>query len=1164
MMHANFRRTPVVKPIKKLLVANRSEIAIRVFRAASELGIRTVAIYSHEDRFALHRFKADEAYQVGEGKGPVAAYLDIPGLVALAKRVGVDAIHPGYGFLSENAEFAQACRDAGILFIGPTPEMLATFGDKLAAKRIALKTRVPTIPGTEKPVTPGPALKKIAAEIGYPLILKASFGGGGRGMRVVEQAGELEGKLEEAMREAGGAFGNPAVFLERYIRRARHIEVQVLGDGRGEVRHLWERDCSVQRRHQKVVEIAPAPTLDPAIRRGLCEAAVKLVREVNYLCAGTVEFLVNADTGEFYFIEVNPRVQVEHTVTEMVTGVDVVRSQILLAQGMGFDDPELAIPPQDQIQTRGFAIQSRVTTEDPENRFIPDYGRITNYRSTAGFGVRLDGGTAYSGAVITPYYDSLLVKCTTWAPTFAQAIQRMDRALREFRIRGVRTNIPFINNLILHPTFRSGQAITTFIDDTPELFRWPHRRDRATKLLTFIGEVIVNGNPEVKGRADGRLLQAPVPPATPLADPPPGLRQKLQELGPDKFSGWLLKQKRLLVTDTTFRDAHQSLLATRVRTHDMLRIAPFLAHRASGLFSLEMWGGATFDTSMRFLKEDPFERLALLRQAVPNILFQMLLRAGNAVGYTNYPDDVVKRFVRGAAEQGIDVFRVFDCLNWLPNLRPAMDAVLEAGAICEPAVCYTGDLLDPKRDKYTLDYYVKLAKQLEKAGAHILAIKDMAGLCKPYAAYKLVKTLREEIGIPIHFHTHDTAGVQSAAILKAAEAGASVVDAAASSMSGLTSQPSLNALLESLRNTPRDTGLDADVFSTYAAYWEAVRKLYYPFESGMLASTAEVYRHEMPGGQVTNLQEQAKSMGLGPRWPEVARAYAQVNELFGDIVKVTPTSKVVGDMALFMVANNLQPADVLDEGRNLSFPASVVELFEGKLGQPVGGFPKKLQQIVLRGRTPMTKRPGEVLPTTDFDALVKELEGKIHHTPTETDVLCYLMYPQIFVDFDRHRKEFGDTLAVPTEVFFHGMRPGTETTVELEQGKTIIVKFLTLGGPDEDGTREIFFELNGQPRSTRIPDRSLKSTVTHHVKADPGQPGHVASPMPGKVSALVVQVGQQVKKGDKLLSIEAMKMETAVYAPVSGEIKDIRVKTGTPVQSRDLLLVVEPKDGKKD
>ena len=1148
-----------MKSITKLLVANRSEIAIRVFRAAHELGIRTVAVYSNEDRFALHRFKADEAYLIGEGKGPVAAYLDIPGIIALAQSIGVDAIHPGYGFLSENADFARACREAGILFIGPTPEMLATFGDKLAAKRIALKTRVPTIPGTDKPVTPGPGLKKVAADIGYPLILKASFGGGGRGMRVVENPDDLEPKLEEAMREAGGAFGNPAVFLERYIRRARHIEVQILGDGRGEVRHLWERDCSVQRRHQKVVEIAPAPTLDPKVRIGLCEAAVKLVREVDYLCAGTVEFLVNADTGEFYFIEVNPRVQVEHTVTEMVTGVDIVRSQILLAQGLGFDHPELAIPAQDQIQTRGFAIQSRITTEDPENRFIPDYGRISTYRSTAGFGVRLDGGTAYNGAVITPYYDSLLVKVTAWAPTFAQTIQRMDRALSEFRIRGVRTNIPFINNLILHPTFRAGEVTTTFIDDTPELFRWPQRKDRATKLCKYIGEVAVNGNPEVKGRADGRALEPAVPPALPAGEPPAGLRQTFQKLGAEKFSAWLLKQKPLLLTDTTMRDAHQSLLATRMRTHDMLRIAPFIARRAPGLFSLEMWGGATFDSAMRFLKEDPFERLDALRTAVPNILFQMLLRSGNAVGYTNYPDDIVKRFVKGAAAHGIDVFRVFDCLNWLPNLRPAMEAVLEAGAICEPAICYTGDLLDPKRDKYTLDYYVKMAKQLEKAGAHILAIKDMAGLCKPYAAYKLVKTLRDEIGIPIHFHTHDTAGIQAASILKAAEAGATIADVAAASMSGLTSQVNMNSIVEALRNTPRATGLDMDALNTYSAYWEAVRKHYYPFESGMMASTAEVYHHEMPGGQVTNLQEQAKSMGLGPRWPEVARAYAQVNQLFGDIVKVTPTSKVVGDMALFMVANNLQGDDLLDTSRNIAFPASVVELFEGKLGQPVGGWPKKLQAIVLRGKPASTKRPGELLPETDFEAIRKELAGKLREEPDETDLLCYLMYPKVFLDLAAHRKQFGDTGILPTEVFFHGMKPGHEINAELEPGKSIIIKFLTIGEPDEDGTREVFFELNGQPRSVRVADRSLKSVASHHVKADPDQPGQVAAPMPGKVSALVVQAGQPIKKGDKLLSIEAMKMETAVYAPIEGVIKEIRVKPGTAVESRDLLLVIEAK-----
>ncbi len=1147
-----------MKPIKKLLVANRSEIAIRVFRAAAEMGLHTVAVYSQEDRFALHRFKADEAYLIGEGKGPVAAYLDIPGIIALAKRVGVDAIHPGYGFLSENAEFAKACREAGILFIGPTPEMLATFGDKLAAKRIAIKTGVPTVPGTDKPVTRGPALRKAAGKVGYPLILKASFGGGGRGMRVVEKPEELEPKLEEAMREAGGAFGNPAVFLERYIKRARHIEVQVLGDGRGNVRHLWERDCSVQRRHQKVVEIAPAPNLDPATRRGLCEAAVKLVGAVDYLCAGTVEFLVNADSGEFYFIEVNPRVQVEHTVTEMVTGIDIVRSQILLAQGSGFDDPELAIPPQEQIQTRGFAIQSRITTEDPENRFIPDYGRIQTYRSTAGFGVRLDGGTAYSGAVITPYYDSLLVKVTTWGASFAQSIQRMDRALSEFRIRGVRTNIPFINNLILHPTFQHGEVTTTFIDDTPELFHWPRRKDRATKLLTYIGDVIVNGNPEVKGRADGRAQSEPALPGAPASPPPPGLRQKLLQLGPEKFSGWLLKQKTLLLTDTTMRDAHQSLLATRVRTRDMLRIAPFVARRMPELFSLEMWGGATFDSAMRFLKEDPFERLDEMRKAVPNILFQMLLRSGNAVGYTNYPDDIVKRFVQGAAQHGIDVFRVFDCLNWMPNLRPAMDAVLESGAICEPAICYTGDLLDPKRDKYSLAYYVKLAKQLEKAGAHILAIKDMAGLCKPYAAHKLVKTLREEVGLPIHFHTHDTAGVQAASILKAAEAGAHIADVAAAAMSGMTSQVNMNSIVEALRHTPRDTGLDINALGEYTAYWEKVRALYYPFESGMMASTAEVYRHEMPGGQVTNLQEQAKSLGLGPRWPEVAQAYGEVNQLFGDIVKVTPTSKVVGDLALFMVANNLRPADLLDADRAISFPASVVELFEGKLGQPAGGWPKELQKIVLRGKPAMTKRPGELLPATDFESIKKELAAKMKDDPSEADLLCYLMYPKVFLGYHNHFKQFGDTSLLPTDVFFYGMKPGTEITTELEAGKSIIIKFLTVGEPDEEGVREVFFELNGQPRSARIADSSLKTTATQHVKADPDQPGQVASPMPGKVSALVVQVGQPVKKGDKLLSIEAMKMETAVYAPIDGTIKDVRVKPGSSVDSRDLLLVVEP------
>jgi len=1145
--------------MKKLLVANRSEIAIRVFRAASELGIRTVAIYSHEDRFCLHRFKADESYQVGAGKGPVAAYLDIPGIIEIAKRIEADAIHPGYGFLAENADLAQACIDAGITFVGPTPDMLRTFGDKVAAKHLAIKANVTTVPGSDGPVKPGAQLKKEAKRVGFPLILKASFGGGGRGMRVVENPDDLEGKMEEARREAGGAFGNEAVFLERYIGRARHIEVQVIGDTHGHIVHLWERDCSVQRRHQKVVEIAPAPNLDPEIRKNLCAAAVRLVSQASYVNAGTVEFLVDADTGEFYFIEVNPRVQVEHTVTEMVTGIDIVRTQLLVAQGVSLHDPRIGIPHQEEIRTNGFALQCRVTTEDPENRFIPDTGVITNYRSPAGFGIRLDGGTAYSGARITPYYDSLLVKITAWAPTFEQSCQRMDRGLREFRIRGVKTNVPFLENLIHHPTFRAGKVVTRFIDDTPDLFRWNAKRDRATKIIDFLGDVIVNGNPEVKGRRFVHETDECRMPAFSLSEPiPKGTRDRLKELGAAGFSEWMLKQKKLLLTDTTFRDAHQSLLATRVRTFDMLRIAPFVARRASELFSLEMWGGATFDTSMRFLKEDPWDRLKDLRREVPNILFQMLLRAGNAVGYTNYPDDIVKAFVKASAEHGIDVFRIFDALNWLPNIIPAMQAVLETGALCEPAICYTGDILDPKRDKYPLKYYVELAKELEKAGAHILAIKDMAGICRPYAAHKLVKALRDEIGVPIHFHTHDTSGIQGSAILKAAEAGVHVADAACSSMSGLTSQPNLNSIIEALRHTPRDTGLETDALNEYSRYWEGVRKQYSPFESGMLAGTSEVYQHEMPGGQVTNLQEQAKGLGLGHRWPEVARTYADVNRLFGDIIKVTPTSKVVGDMALFLVGANLKAEDVLDETRNLSFPQSVVELFEGKLGKPVGGFPEKLQKIILAGKKPLKGRPGELLPTTDFAAVRAELAGKIRREPTETDLLSYLMYPKVAVDYENHRRKFGNTSVVPTELFFHGMKPAQEASVEIEPGKGIILKYLTYSEPDTDGVRAVFFEVNGQPRSVRVLDRSLNVPERKHLKADPDNPMHIPAPMPGKVGSVAVSMGRRVNKGEKLLSIEAMKMETSVYAPCDAKVKEVHVQVGVHVESRDLLVTLEP------
>jgi pyruvate carboxylase len=1145
--------------MQKLLVANRSEIAIRVFRAATELGIRTVAIYTHEDRYALHRFKAEESYRVGAGKGPVGAYLDIDGIVELARRVKVDAIHPGYGFLAESAGFARACKAAGIAFVGPPAEILELFGDKVAARKLARESGLPVLPGTDGPVKPGRGLKREAKRIGYPLILKASHGGGGRGMRVVTKEADLEPLLEDARREAGSAFGSHAVFLERYVPRARHVEVQVLGDAHGSIVHLGERDCSVQRRHQKVVEVTPAPNLDPGLRRELCRAAVELARAAGLVNAATVEFLVDAESGEHFFIEVNPRIQVEHTVTEMVTGVDLVRAQILVAQGHRLHEAPLRVPPQEQIRANGFSLQCRVTTEDPENRFIPEFGRITHYRSPAGFGIRLDGGSAYSGAVIAPYYDSLLVKVTSWAPDLDQAVARMVRALREFRVRGVKTNIPFLENLVQHPTFLGGRATTTFIDETPELLHWHAKRDRATRLLSYLGELIVNGNPEVKGRANGPAAVEPALPALERdAGPPSGLRDRFKESGASSFARWLRDQKRLWLTDTTFRDAHQSLLATRVRTQDMLRSAPFVARRLSGLFSLEMWGGATFDTALRFLKEDPWDRLAALRREIPNILFQMLLRAGNAVGYANYPDNVVAAFVRRAAKEGIDLFRIFDCFNWLPNMRPSIEAVLETGAICEPALCYTGDILDPKRDKYTLKYYIGLARQLEKMGAHVLGIKDMAGLCKPFAAHRLVEALRQEVGLPVHFHTHDTAGVQVAAVLQAADAGVEIADAAVASMSGLTSQPNLNSLVEALRNTPRDTGLDVDALNALSAYWEGVRRLYAPFESGMLAGTAEVYRHEIPGGQITNLRVQARNLGLEGRWADVLRAYAEANRLFGDIIKVTPSSKVVGDMALFMVTNNLGPGDVLDEERELMFPQSVVEFFEGRLGQPYGGFPKKLQRIVLRGRKPLKGRPSDALPEVDLEKVYEDLKSKARGTPTENDLLSHLMYPREFAEFEAHRRHFGDTSVLPTEVFFYGMKPGQEITLEIEPGRALIIKFVAVGEPDAEGIRPVFFELNGIPREARVRDKGLEAARTSRAKSDPDSAGQIGAPMPGKVTAVAVSLGQPVGRGQKLLSIEAMKMETSVTAPFAGRVKEVHVQTGAAVEARDLLLTLDP------
>jgi len=1041
--------------MKKLLALNRSEIAIRILRAANELGLRTVAIYSQEDRLALHRFKADEAYLIGEGKGPVEAYLDVEGIVALAKEKEVDAIHPGYGFLSENPALAHACQRAGITFVGPDAALLELLGDKTAARQLARRAGIPRVPGTEDAVRDPKQAAKFAAEIGYPLIVKAAFGGGGRGMRVVERAEDFAGKLEEARRESAAAFGNDAVFLERYVRRARHIEVQILGDRHGNILHLYERDCSVQRRHQKVVEVAPAVALDPKIRAALADAAVQLARAAGYVNAGTVEFLVDGESGEWFFIEVNPRIQVEHTVTEMVTGIDLVRCQIQVAQGLSLHGPEMNLPAQDRVPLYGYALQCRITTEDPANGFVPDYGKIHTYRSPAGFGIRLDGGSAYSGAVITPYYDSLLVKTTAWGREFRHACQRMDRCLREFRVRGVKTNIPFLENVVNHADFQAGNVSTTWLEQTPELFRFAPRKDRATRLLSYLGDVIVNGNPAVAGKPHPLRLDSPPIPPHDAAAPPEGTRQILARLGPAGFAEWAGKQRRLLLTDTTFRDAHQSLLATRVRSYDMLAIANHVAHRLHHLFSLEMWGGATFDVTMRFLLEDPFARLRQLREAIPNICFQMLLRASNAVGYTAYPDNVVAEFIFAAAAQGIDIFRIFDSLNWLPNMKSSMAAVRKTRSVCEAAVCYTGDILDPGRDKYSLAYYVKMARELEKMGAHMLAIKDMAGLCKPYAAGKLVKALRQEVGIPIHFHTHDTSGVNAASVLKAADAGVHVADAAVASMSGATSQPNLNSIVAALRHTRRDSGLDLAALNQYADYWEVVREFYAPFDTGPRTGSAEVYIHEMPGGQYTNLKEQAEAMGLGARWHEIAQTYADVNFAFGDIVKVTPSSKVVGDMAIFLVNQKMTVEQFarLGPDHNLTLPTSVIEMVSGSLGEPDGGWPGKIQNIILKGGKAPRGRPGAQLPPVSLEETAAAVEKKIGRKPAADEVLSYLMYPEVFLKFARARQSFGDVEVLPTPQFYYGMQRGDEIAVELEPGKALVIKFLTVGEPHSAATR---------------------------------------------------------------------------------------------------------------
>ena len=1140
----------------KILVANRGEIAIRVLRAANEMGKATVAVFSEEDRLALHRSKADESYLVGEGMSPVAAYLAVDEIIEVARETGADAIHPGYGFLSESPEFAEACAAAGIAFIGPPPDTLRRLGDKVSARAIAAAAGVPTVPATGAlPADPDAALAA-AGEVAFPGILKASWGGGGRGMRVVESAGAFEAALLASRREAAAAFGKDEIYLERFIRRARHLEVQVLADTGGRMVHLFERDCSVQRRNQKIVECAPAPGLSAARREELTGYALAIAREANYLNAGTVEFLHDLDTDRFHFIEVNPRIQVEHTVTEQVTGVDLVRAQIRIAEGGVIGDgPGAACPAQDAIALRGHAVQCRITTEDPLDRFIPDYGRITAYRVATGFGIRLDGGTAYSGAVITRHYDSLLEKVTAWAPSREGAIDRMRRALREFRIRGVATNIAFLERLVGDEAFRHGQITTRFIDDNPDLLAFTRPRDRASRLLRYIAETTVNGHPEVKGRPLPPVhARNPRPPRLLPEVPASGAKALLDAEGPAAVATWMLDETRVLVTDTTMRDAPQSLLATRMRTHDMERIAPAYARNLPDLFSLECWGGATFDVALRFLGECPWERLRRLRAGIPGILLQMLLRASNAVGYTNYPDNVVRGFVARAAASGIDLFRIFDPLNSVENMRVAVDAVLESGRICEAAICYTGDLHDPRRSRYDLGYYVRMARELRDAGAHVIGIKDMGGLAKPAAARELVQALKAETGLPVHFHTHDTSGIAAASVLAAVGAGVDAVDLAMDSLSGFTSQPCLGSVVEALRGQPRDTGLDPARIREISDYWEAARAQYAAFETDMRAPASEVYLHEMPGGQFTNLREQARSLGLAERWHEVASAYAEVNRMFGDIVKVTPTSKVVGDMALVMVSGGLTRADVEDPDRDIAFPESVVGLFRGELGRMPGGLPEPLARKILKGVKPIEGRPGAMLPAADLAAECANAEAATGWSLTEEELYSWLLYPKVFTDYAARRAMYGPVSALPTEVFFYGLRPGREVSVELDRGLTLVIRCLAVGETDEEGSVRVFYELNGQPRSVKVENREATAAAVRRPKADPSNPCHVSAPMPGVVASLAVAEGRAVVAGDLLMTIEAMKMETALHAERAGAVAVLHVAAGQSVEAKDLLL----------
>ena len=1146
------------KTIRKLLVANRGEIAIRILRACSELEIKTVAIYTYEDRYSLHRYKADEAYQIGAEQDPLKPYLDIDSIIRVAKDCGADAIHPGYGFLSENFQFARRCKENDIIFVGPDPEVMQQLGDKVLAKQIARQCQVPLIESSQEPLANYEIARQEAARIGYPVMLKAAAGGGGRGMRVIRSEEQLEKSFDEARREAKNAFGDDTVFFEKFIENPKHIEVQIVGDHHGNVMHLFERDCSLQRRFQKIVEVAPAFNLQESAKQEVYNYAVAICKAVNYNNVGTVEFLVD-QSGKVYFIEVNPRIQVEHTVTEMVTGIDLVKTQIRIAQGHNLYDDVIAMPRQDEVRINGYAIQCRITTEDPENDFMPDYGTVLAYRSAEGFGIRLDEGSVYNGVKISPFFDSLLVKVTAHSTTVRDATHKLKRALNEFRIRGVKTNIRFLLNIISHPEFIAGNATVNFLQQHPEIFTYKSAQDRGTKILKYLAEISVNGHPDVKHPDKNKQFEKPlIPPFNrdePIKD---GTKQLLDQLGPEAFSEWLLKEKRIHYTDTTYRDAHQSLLATRVRSIDMLKVAGSFAQNFPQTFSMEVWGGATFDVCMRFLYEDPWKRLQEFRKAIPNILLQMLLRGANAVGYKAYPDNLVEEFVVKSWENGIDVFRIFDSLNWMPNMEKSIQAVRNrTKALAQVAMCYTGDIQDPSRTKYTLQYYKQFAKDIENSGAHILAIKDMSGLLKPMAAYELISELKQTIKIPIHLHTHDTSSLQSATYLKAIEAGVDVVDCCVGAMSGLTSQPNLNAIVEMMRFQERDNPYNIEVLNQHSTYWETVREYYYPFESGMKASSAEVFYHEIPGGQYSNLKPQATSLGLGDKMEEIKKAYRDVNELFGDIVKVTPSSKVVGDMALFMVTGNLTKEDIWKKGHALSFPESVISLFKGDIGQPVGGFDPTLQKIILKNVTPYTDRPNEHLKPVDLEAEFERFQHRFGDDVTYTDLLSYMMYPKVFEEYYQKRKEYGEVWHIPTINFFYGLKNDEEAIIEIDKGKSILVRLLTCSDPDEEGKRKVFMRLNGQTRIIEIKDQSLKVATQENEKADRSNKRHVGAPLQGKLSQLLIKEGEEVKANQPLFIIEAMKMETTITATQQGVVNRVVLQPGKMVKADDLVLEIQ-------